>query len=347
MHARQRLGLPVGLAADLEALPEPIRQSLEEAYMQACREVGRLFLQAGQLREAWMYLRVAGEKQMMANALAAVEPAAENIEALVEIALHEGVDTALGYRLVLAHYGTCNAITMFDSVAHGRPPAERQALAALLIEHVHQELLTSLRADIERREGAPPAAGATIAELVADRPGLFADLNYHVDASHLAATVRVARLVEDPRVLASAIDLTEYGRRLDNVYQYPGEAPFKDLYSASGLFFAAQLGRNVDDAIDYFRQQAESGAETTAGSGPAEVYVALLARLGRLDEAMQESSRLLPGGASSSGFAPSLLELARRANDFRQAALTFQQRGDLLGYAAARIESRSAPSRPG
>ena len=170
MQARQRLRLPVVAAASLHELPEPVRTALEDAYVEACRETGSLFLAAGRLREAWMYLCAAGEGQLVADHLAQLDPSPEEIDDVVQVALHEGVDPTLGYRLVLSHFGTCNAITMFDSVAHGRPKAERQSLAALLVRHVHQELLSSVRADIERREGAPPPV-ATIAELVRAAPG--------------------------------------------------------------------------------------------------------------------------------------------------------------------------------
>jgi hypothetical protein len=337
LEARQRLGLPILQGASIDELPEPTRAHLEEAYLQACREVGLLFLEAGQLREAWMYLRPAGEREQMAAGLASTPLTDETLEPIIEIALHEGVDPVLGYRLVLSRFGTCSAITMFDSVAQGRTKSQRRELAALLIQHVHDELETNVRADIHRREGAAPPKGMSIAEMVAGRPELFADLNYHVDASHLAATVRVARLVEDRAMLALALDLARYGNRLDPTYQYQGEPPFRELYPASALFFGAQLGENVEEAVEYFRGEAQRAAVEETTSAPAEVFIALLARLGRFREAIEASPNFLPEGAANSAFAPTLLELASLGDEFDRVAELLRERDDPVGYLAARI----------
>ncbi len=78
-----------------------------------------------------------------------------------------------------------------------RPRADQQAAAALLLRHLHAELLANVRADIVRQSGSEPAE-TTLAALVADRDWLFADNNYHIDTTHLAATIRFARLLEEP-----------------------------------------------------------------------------------------------------------------------------------------------------
>ena len=43
--------------------------------------------------------------------------------------------------------------------------------------------------------GQPPA-DATLAELVTANEWIFENDNYHIDTSHLSATVRFARLIE-------------------------------------------------------------------------------------------------------------------------------------------------------
>ncbi len=280
MGTRHRLGLPAVMTGSLDDLAEPLRTQLEEAYLDACRRVGTLLLDAGQLREAWMYLRPLGDKAQMAQALAKATPNDENLQDLVEIALHEGVAPALGYQLVLENYGTCNAITTFEGALTMRPRADQQEAAGLLLRHLHAELLANVRADIARQSGKEPSE-TTLAGLVADRDWLFADNNYHVDTTHLAATIRFARLLEEPELLELAYDLTEYGRRLSSQFQFQGDPPFSDVYPSHGLFFAAQLGRQVDEALAYFRQAAEAADPHEQGTAAAEVYVALLARLGR------------------------------------------------------------------
>ena len=64
----------VGPGADrrtpIDEVEEPLRSQLEAAYLAACREVGELLLEAGRLREAWMYLRPAGDKLAVRRQLA-------------------------------------------------------------------------------------------------------------------------------------------------------------------------------------------------------------------------------------------------------------------------------------
>lgn len=333
MLARQRLGLPPVASGALDDLPEPQRTQLENAYVEECRAVGELWLARGRFREAWMYLRPTGEKKLLADALASATIDEQSLEPMIELALHEGIAPRLGYELVLAHYGTCNAITMLDSVAHRLPQADRVALAEALVRHVHSELLTSLRADIERREGAPPGE-ASVEALVEPRPELFAGLNYHLDASHLGATVKLARLITNYEVVGLARELAQYGRRLDQTYQYASEAPFEEFYPASERFFAAQLGEQVDEALVYFREFASS--EPAGHSAARETYLTLLARLGRYAEAIEVWRGLLAEGTQTSGLAPTLLELAERSGLGEQAAAIYREHGDALNYAAAR-----------
>lgn len=340
MAGRQRLGLPAILTSTLDELPEPQRTQIEDVYLEACREVGHLLLEAGRVREAWMYLRPLGEREQVAAALERIEPQEDLIEQLIEIALHEGVHPELGFRLVLEHYGTCNSISMFDGLMHDRPRAQQRAVVALLVRHLHAELAANLRADIVRREGTEPAAETSIHDLVATRPELFEEANYHIDTSHLGAVLRFARLTDDAEVLEQALDMIEYGQRLAEQYKYPGEEPFRDTYEAHRHFFSAQVGRNVDEAVEYFRHRADTLPLEEVGSGPAEVYVALLARVGRWDEAIAASLRLLPPGTPTARFAPSLFELSRLAGHYEPLVESSRERGDLLGYVAGMVQAR-------
>lgn len=337
MRSRRELGLPVILTSSIDDLDEPLRSKVEDAYLAACRTVGTLLLRDNKLREAWMYLRPVGDKALVAEAMAKIEPDDDNLQDLIEIGLHEGVAPGLGYELVLKHYGTCNAITTFEGALVGRPPSEQQQAVALLLEHLHAELLENVRSDIARQQGNPPAE-STLAELVADRDWLFSDNNYHVDTTHLASTVRFARVVEDPNQLALAYDLTEYGRRLSSQFQFAGDEPFADVYPSHGLYFAAQLGRQVDEALAYFRERAEKCDVEEQGTGCAEVYIALLARLKRYAEAIDATIRLIPPGVRTSGFAPSLLELSRLCGDYDRLMEVCRQRGDVVSYTAGLVQ---------
>ena len=188
--------------------------------------------------EAWLYLRPLGENQAVADALQKVEPDENNVGELIQLALNEGIAPARGLELILNHYGTCNAVTAFDAEMGRFRRNQQQASAAMVIQHVHRELVANLRTDFERRGIAIPA-DAALATLAAEHPEIFEENNYHVDTSHLSATVRFARIVEDPAMLELAWELTEYGRRLGATFQLQGDEPFGDVYPSHGLFFAA------------------------------------------------------------------------------------------------------------
>ena len=102
---------------------------------------------------------------------------------------------------------------------------------------------------------------------MADREWLFQDNAYHIDTTHLASTVRIARVLADPADLRLALDLTEYGRRLSQQFQYQGDEPFVETYPSHALYFQALLGENVEEALAYFQATRPkcSTRNTTAG----------------------------------------------------------------------------------
>ncbi len=334
MQARVKLGLPPVGSGALDELPPEQREQVEQAYLAACREIGTKMLAAGKLREAWMYLRPTGSTAEMAVAIRAVEVDEDTAEDLIELALQERIDPAYGFELLLESHGTCNAITVYDSQLANLPKRELQRCAELLVRHLYKELSRNLRGEIHRREGRE-AQETSLASLVADREWLFSENNYHVDTTHLNSVVRIGQIVEDPTVLSLLADFCAYGLRLAKQFQFEGDAPFEKTYPSSMLFYNAQLGKQVDEALAFFRQRAETDDQLVIGTGPAEVYIVLLQRLGRWSEAIAASAKLLPPGTRTAGFAPTLLELSKQARDFATLKTLCRERGDLLNYAAA------------
>lgn len=340
MQARYRLGLPVISATALDELPEEVRSKLEDGYLVACREVGDLLLKQNRFREAWMYLRPVGDKSPVAAALESATPEDETLEEMIEVALHEGVAPIRGFQLVLDHYGTCNAITTFEGTIPGQNHATQVAAAKMLVKHLYAELLTNVRAHIEDRQEAPPE-NATLAELVKENEWIFENDNYHIDTSHLSATVRFARLIEDDQeLLKQAWGLTEYGRRLSEQFRFAGDPPFEDMYPSHGLLFAATLGENVDEAVKYFKEKAESIQVDMEGTAGIETYLILLTRLGRFEDAMEEHARLVEPGMQLSPYAPRLFELASQAGRFDRYLEICQNRSDVLSYAAGLVQGK-------
>lgn len=339
MKMRQQLQLPLFPGMTAGDLTEEQQLTLEKGLLEACQEVGKHLVAAGKVREGWMYLRPVGDKKMAAELFAQVEADEENTEELIEVCLHEGVDVARGYQLLLDQYGVCNAITTFDTSITRLPKADQQAAAKLLLHRLHTDLINNVIYDISRQEGNPPAE-KTLAALVADRDWLLQDGQYHIDTTHLSSTVRIARLLNDPADLRLAIDLTAYGRRLHTQFQHSGDEPFAEVYPSHALYFQALLNENREEALTYFRKKADELDPLHHGTIPAELYIDLLARIGKPNDAIAEALRLLPAGTQTAGIAPSLYELSQQAGDFSRLIASAEERHDLLSFAAGLISQQ-------
>ncbi len=341
MQVRRRIGLPLLYSDSGDNLTEAQRTQLEDGLIAACREVGSHLIRAGKVREGWMYLRPVGDKTEALQLLSGVEEEEDNLDELVEVLLHEGIDIGRGFGLVLNNYGTCNAITTYDQSLSRRSRTEQLPAAHQLLHRVHDELVANVKADIARQEGAQPRE-TTLKDLVTDREWLFADSAYHLDTTHLAATVRIARVLSDAADIQLALDLTEYGSRLNPQFQYVGDEPFAETYPSHSLYFSALLGQNVDEALAYFRQKAEMIDAHYHGMAAIENYVDLLSRLGRYSEAIDAAIELTPADVNTSGWGPSLLDLAGKAGAYEKVIDYCRQKGDLLGYTAAVVQSAAA-----
>ena len=137
-----------------------------------------------------------------------------------------------------------------------------------------------------------------------------------------------------------ALDLTEYGRRLSSELQFPGDEPFTELYPSHALYFGAILDKQVEEALEFFRQRAQSVNIEEQGSAAAEIYVGLLARMQRYPEAIEASIELLPPELQTLGYAPSLLELSELAGNYDRFMRLCEDRGDMLGYAAGLVQAK-------
>ena len=343
MQVRLQLGLPL-LTNDLPAdLSDEERREVEDKlidhYQHVYRDVGLLMFRAGQLGQGWMLLQAAGEEQTARRELESMEVHEEIMDEFIDVALRQGVAPALGFQAVLDNYGTCNAITTYDQTLYNRPLADKQAAATMLVNHLHEELMATVKADIAQQKGSEPEE-TTLRELVTDRDWLFTEGGYHIDTTHLASTIRFARCLDDEQTLRKAIDLTEYGRRLDTPFQHEGEEPFKDIYASHALLFHAMLGEQVDEALEYFGSRAEEVDIAAEGSGAAETYIALLHRVGKAQEAAHATVKLVPPGIYTQGLAPTLFELCEETGEFQPLIDACQQRDDLLGFAAGLIQTK-------
>ena len=313
MRTRLRLGLPL-LGDEGSRHADDVERQLENGLLDACREVGAMLLRGGRIRDGWVYFRPTGDTRAAAELIRSLEVTNENADEIIQVALHEGVDIELGYRLLLERNGTCNSITAFDQALGGRHYRDQRIAAKLLLEHVYRELVASLKFDINRREGREPAE-TSVVDLIKGRKELFEGGAYHLDTTHLSATIRIARVLEGEEQIGRVMELVEYGRRLNAQYQYPGEEPFVDFYPAYSLFYGALLGRGSEQALAYFQKKARELDFHSHGTAPIEVYVDLLDRLGRHDEALAAAVELMPADIPATRVAPLLLELSVKANN--------------------------------
>jgi hypothetical protein len=339
MKVRRKLGLPIVYDENSVELDEEVRNQLEDGLLEACKEAGTGLLQDGKIREGWMYLRPIGDRAYVEALIRDIPVSDSHLDELIEVCVSEGVSPGYGFSLVLEHYGTCNSITAFETQIAHLPKSDQETAAEQLVSHLHAELVKNLKDVVGQQEGSAPSE-SSIKALVEDRDWLFGEMTYHIDTTHLASVVRFARVIQSEPCLRLALDLTEYGRRLHSQFQYPGEEPFAEIYPSSALYFQALLGDNLDAAIEYFKEKAESTDAYHQGTASIEVYIDLLARCGRLQDAIESSVRLLPAGTRTVGIAPSLYELSKKVGDFSRMMEVCRQNEDVLGFATALMQNQ-------
>ncbi|MEC7566069.1 MAG: hypothetical protein VX738_10335 [Planctomycetota bacterium] len=340
MQVRHGLGLPLLYGESGDELDSQQRTALEEGLIQACRQVGLGLLEDGRISEGWMYMRPVGDVPAVKTILDEIDVADDNIDEMVEVLLQEGVDPGRGYSIVLQHYGTCNAITTFESVMPQKSKPDQRTVARLLLRHVHQELFANVKSDVAQHLGNEPT-GETIAELIADQDGLFGEHAYHIDTTHLASTTRFSRILDDEQSLRLALDLTHYGKNLHDQFQYEGDEPFTDIYPHHAFYFQALLGENVETALAHFKERAENVDVNQWGTVAIEIYIDLLARVGQVEEAIQITVDKIKPGQRTMGHAPSLLELCERISDYSTLVTACRGADDILGFATGLLQAKT------
>src|SRR5260370_2591979 len=328
MHKRVQFGRPTIQAGSIDDLPADKRRAYEQAFTEAARETGSLFLADGNVLRAWPYFRAIGDRAPIAEAIEKLESVEDGV---LEMALEERVNPRKGFELMLEHLGICRAITYFEQYPD---PKSREACLALLVRTLHHELVENLRRAIAQRDGHAPDA-SHVADLIAGRDWLFGDMDYYVDPSHLVSVIRYALDLTDPETLRLALELCDYGAHLSLQFKYSADPPFDDVYVDHAAYFRALAGENVDDAVAHFRQKISNDS----GGAPAQVLVALLVRLKRYRDAIQISLDHLRPVPPNQLACPSVFELCQLAGDYELLAKLARERGDLLSFTAAALDS--------
>lgn len=336
MRKKQQLGLPLLRPTSLDDVPSDQRTEFEKTYVEAAREVGQLFLDAGQLANAWLYFRTIREPGPVTAALEAMpnrRDPGDDTEELIQVALFEGANPAKGVQWMLKTHGTCSTITSLEQQMSRLPAEDRKRCAAILVKHLYDDLTESVRADVQRRMALAPPAD-TLREAIAGRDWLFQEGNYHIDVSHLNAVVRFARFLDKScPELKLAVELAEYGSHLDPQFQYPGDPPFDEFYPAHRHFFQALSGEKVDEALAYFQEKLNAQPNEQDKQLIAYVLVDLTSRIGRWDDAVQLAEQYLLNLEDSGSF--SFAELCRDAGRMDVLQRVAQSKNDLVTFTAA------------
>ena len=336
MKKRLELGLPLIQAPNLGALPSDVQAKYQQFLVEAAQETGELFLASGDIPKAWPYLRATGDVQRVAAAIERVEPG-ENVDAVIEIAFMQGVHPAKGLELVIEKFGICRALTYFGGNGGEK---DREQSIGVLARSIYSELVASLDNAIEEREGRKTGLNS-ITSLIDGRDWLFGEYSSYIDPSHLVSVLQYSPEVTDPETLRQFHDLCEYGKRLSANFQFPGRPPFENPFVDYDNFVQALLGVDVDEQIAHFRKKL--GDTETAGNWPAQILINLLVRLERYREALEISLEHLPGAHASEIACPTAQQLCELAGDFDRLAELARERGDLLTYVAAHLET-AAPA---
>ena len=226
MQIRHELGLPLIETEPAINLSGERLSAYENALKKAARETGELFLSDGDIVSAWTYFRALGDTSPVAAAIEKVD-GGEQLDRVIEIAFHEGVNPRKGFELILEHHGICRAITLFGN---HRDYATRQSSLQLLVRTLYGQVTAGVRETIVSAEGAAPE-NDRLADLMAGRPWLFEWNSSYVDSTHLSVLLRFTPELEEPETLRMAVEMADYGRCLAPMFHFRGDPPFEETYA--------------------------------------------------------------------------------------------------------------------
>ncbi len=339
MKKRFELGVSPIATGSNQDLPPEAHHAFEDGIADAARTVGALYLAAGQIPQAWGYFRMLGDSAPVAQALEKLQlDDSMDTQAIIDIAFHQGVLPLKGFDWVIQRFGICSAITVMGGELPFTPEVKAEC-SKKLIRTLYAELIERLRAEIERQQNLAPTA-KTVGELIAGRDWLFADDFYHIDLSHLNAVVQMATQLEKCEEMQLARELCAYGMKLSPRFRYQSEPPFEDQYADYDKFLAILSGADVEGGVAHFRAKIDTHPPETAGTFPTEIYVNLLLRLGRDQEALEIVRKYLAPLGEARLSCPNLVELVQQTKRYDVLAEVARTQGNPVNFLAGLIAGR-------
>ncbi len=340
MKKRVELGVspfPTGAAAEL---PSETHEQYEQTIREAGRLAGHLYLDRDDIRRAFFFFNMLGELDSIREYILRYDVTEDaDPQAVIEIALYQGVEPARGFALVLERYGICNAITTFSQHDFSRYPQAKQECIKLLVRSLHEQLLERLMSDILERGDTIPVEN-NVGDVLVGRPYLFANDAYHIDTSHLSSVVQMSLELISGEELKLARGLCAYGEKLASHFHQVADPPFERTYSDYKILLEVTAGIDVDKGLKHFRDKIDPEMEQ-GNTFPAEVFVNLLLRLDRKQEAIDIAKKYLSGETRPMS-CPGVYELCRDAKDYQGFAEAAKKRADGVNFLAAKIANFAA-----
>jgi hypothetical protein len=107
------------------------------------------------------------------------------------------------------------------------------------------------------------------------------------------------------------------------------------------MYLRALLGEQSDQSLAHFGRKLEEARGEESGTGPAQVLVTLLARLGRYAEAIDVAQEHLGGVLPSQLTCPTVVQLCQMAGDAERLQTVARGQGDILSFLAGALQTRA------
>jgi hypothetical protein len=147
----------------------------------------------------------------------------------------------------------------------------------------------------------------------------------------------MATQLEKCEELQLARDLCAYGKKLSPRFRYQSEPPFEDQYADYDKYLAILTGEDVEGGLAHFRAKVDANPPATMGTFPTEIYVNLLLRLGRTEEALGAvHTHLAPLGDVRLS-CPNLVELCQQTKRYDVLKDAAKTQGNPVNFLAGLI----------
>jgi hypothetical protein len=349
MKKRFELGVSPLPSAPSSELPTAVLDQYEDGIREAGRVVGGLFLEQGDIPQAFSYYKMLGEVEPVAQALEKYQlPAEGDFQPIIELAFYHGANPRKGYEWILERFGICSAITIMSGALQNSnfPQTARDACLKQLARALHGQLLERVRFDITRREGKAPET-RSVPELIAGRDWLFEEDNYHVDVSHLSSVVQMCVHLAKCEELDLVREMCQYGQHLNPQFRSQGEPPFDNLYVDYEHYYNIIAGHKAEDGFAHFRTKAENPDPDYTNNHAAELLVNLYLKLDRPADALAAARKFLANADERQISCPGITELCRRVNDYHTLSEVARERGDPVNFVAGLIAAQNLPKANG